>query len=127
VHTPDRHACPLAQTPPQAPQLFASVSRFASHPSVARPLQSPKFTVHTYPHRPLEHAALALTTAGQIVPHAPQFAGSMAVFVHTAGEPQVVSGAPHDALHMPATHIVPAPHTVPQAPQLSASVCTLAQ
>jgi hypothetical protein len=71
-------------------------------------------------HRPFEHT----WPAGQAVPHAPQFAGSLEESTHAPL--QRVNGAPQMTPHVLATQVsVPPPgsaHFCPHPPQLSRSV-----
>ena len=58
------------------PQLFTSVLRFASHPLLAMPSQSPKPVLQVKPpHVPARQAGVALAKVPpQAIPQAPQFA-----------------------------------------------------
>jgi hypothetical protein len=69
--------------------------------------------------------ALLLHTSGavQVVPQAPQLAGSSLRSTHTPL--QLVVGAGH--AQVPALHSKPCAHVLPQAPQLSSSVCVSTQ
>jgi hypothetical protein len=53
------------------------------------------------------------------VPHAPQFALSVAVFTHAPAH--TISGDGHVTVHLPAEHASPAAQTFPQTPQFDAS------
>jgi len=55
----------------------------------------------------------------QIVPQAPQFAGSYRVSEHTPE--QFTSGLAHVTPHVPPTHTSPLPHSLSHAPQCSRS------
>ncbi len=69
------------QASPQRPQFVADESE-ASHPSSARPLQSPKRGSHVpTAHAPLLHRAVALGIA-HTIPHAPQLVRSVASGTH---------------------------------------------
>jgi hypothetical protein len=133
THAPFTHDCVVtlgsAQAAPHAPQLAAPVTRLASQPSGAAPLQSPlpaaqRSTVHA----PAAQPATATEGSAQPAPQAPQFAGSTAVLAQyegaapTAG--QVASGAAQVVPHAPPEHTWPAPHATPQPPQLALSVRT---
>src|ERR1700691_6237767 len=59
AHTPLVHARPSHDVP-HAPQSAESVSRFASHPSDATPLQFAKPDLHAIPQATPLHVAIAL-------------------------------------------------------------------
>jgi hypothetical protein len=73
-------AVPPVQACPQLPQFVALVCRFTSQPFVALPSQSAKPVLHTNPHSPAEHIAVAFAGVGQAFPQAPQLASEVAVF-----------------------------------------------
>lgn len=79
VHVPlwqivvDEHARP------QVPQLEWPTLRLASQPFALEPSQSAQPALQTRVHRPPLHADVALETAGQTFPHAPQLFRSVAV------------------------------------------------
>jgi hypothetical protein len=129
VHAP-RAQRPLLHAPlalaksqrvPQAPQEVALPSE-ASQPLVALPSQSAKPAAQVTPQRPAAHTAVALGPVGQVVPHAPQFVGSVETSVQRALVPQARSGVAQFAAHAPLEHTVPAGHTRPHWPQLALSV-----
>ena len=62
--------------------------------------------------------ALQTCAAVQVVPHAPQFFGSLATVTHALPH-FVVPGELH--WHMPFMQLLPAPQTLPQLPQLLGS------
>ena len=64
---------------------------------------------------------------GHAFAQAPQFEGSKAVSVHTAGAPHAVCPDAQLAEHAPATHAVPPGHAVPHAPQFWLSVWRFVQ
>lgn len=71
------------QLVPQAPQ-FISVSSRASQPLPALRSQSAKPEAQVSAQLPIAHAGVALAAAGQRLPQAPQFIGSVCVFaMHT--------------------------------------------
>jgi hypothetical protein len=74
---------------------------------------------------PIEHAV----PAAQIVPHAPQFKGSVCLFVQNAAPPPVVqaSGVVAGQEQVLPEHSWPSGQTVPQLPQLFASRLRSAQ
>jgi hypothetical protein len=65
------HARPSHDVP-HAPQSAESVSRFASHPSDATPLQFAKPDLHAIPHATPLHVAIAFAAVAhgaQLAPH----------------------------------------------------------
>src|SRR5262249_3374169 len=74
-------ATPLAtagQLLPQAPQFLASLPVSTSQPLPAWPSQSRKVVEQEpMPHRPPAQPGIPLTTAGQAMPHLPQFLASV--------------------------------------------------
>lgn len=81
-HVPSRHcvfALALAQAIPQPPQWARVLLKFASQPSIATPLQSPKPGTHERPQWPEVHTGSAFALAGHTAPQAPQLVGSVAV------------------------------------------------
>jgi nicotinate-nucleotide--dimethylbenzimidazole phosphoribosyltransferase len=114
-----------AQARPQAPQFAALAVRSTSQPFAGLASQSPKpapqrTTVHAPPAQPLA----ATWASAQAAPHAPQFAGSMALLAQKADgpAPQARSGAAQLVPHAPAEHTRPAAQAVPHAPQLALSL-----
>ncbi len=77
---------PAMQTVPHVPQFEALVCVLVSHPLAALPSQSAKPAEHDDPQRAEVHVRVALSTAGQAVPHAPQLSASACV--STQLEPQ---------------------------------------
>jgi hypothetical protein len=71
------------------------------------------------------HTRAALVGVGQLVPQAPQLAGSIAVLVQLPE--QLVSPAPQLVTHAPAEHTWPETHARPHIPQFARSVCTSRQ
>ena len=107
THAPAAHvAAALAKrhTLPHAPQLFASVPRtLVSQPLLAVPSQSAKPESHAPTTQlPPTHAFTVELGSAQVVPHAPQLRGSVAV--ETQLPLQLVVPAPHDAAHAPDEH-----------------------
>jgi hypothetical protein len=102
------HACP------HDPQLLGSVSRLASQPSLATPLQLPVFGLHeATPHAPPRQKAVALGRL-QTFAQPPQLSGSTSVSIQTPE--QSFSGGAHDAVHVPIVQVSPAEHAVPADP-----------
>ncbi len=120
TQTPPQSVCPAgqAQAPatqlwppmhatPQPPQLALSVKRFASQPSDCRWLQSPVLVAHaTMMHDPALQPLVTTLLPVHLVPHDPQFAGSLDVLAQYAegAVPQVVRGAPQVAVQAPIEH-----------------------
>jgi hypothetical protein len=96
---------------PHAPQLTGSL--FVS-------TQPPLHTVSDAEAQPAAHAPLLQTAVvpEQVVPQAPQFFGSFAVFTHTP--PQLV--VPAGQVHLLSPHVWLAAHRVAQLPQCAASL-----
>ena len=80
-------------------------------------------TVHAPPAQPLAATLARAHTA----PHAPQWAGSLAVLAQKVdgAAPQVRRGAAQVVPQTPAEHTRPAAQAAPQAPQLALSVRVL--
>ena len=80
-------------------------------------------TVHAPPAQPLAATLARAHTA----PHAPQWAGSLAVLAQKVdgAVPQVRRGAAQVVPQTPAEHTRPAAQAAPQAPQLALSVRVL--
>jgi hypothetical protein len=76
---------------------------------------------HVMPHAP----ALQPVPALQVVPHAPQFSGS--VCVSAQRPPHATVGFAHVAAHAPAEQTDPAAHFVPHVPQFVGLVCVSTQ
>ena len=74
------------QTVPHVPQFEELVCVLVSQPLVALPSQSAKPAEQDDPQRADVHVRVALSTAGQAVPHAPQLSASDCV--STQAEPQ---------------------------------------
>src|SRR5262245_10025232 len=64
VHEPVPQVVMPVHAVPHVPQFAASVCVFASHPSVALPLQSAKPALHENPHPLDAHVAVAFARAG---------------------------------------------------------------
>jgi hypothetical protein len=80
--------------------------------------------LHTNPQVPPPHATDAFDSTGHGLEHAPQFSGSVLVFVHVpAPLPHGVSVAGHE--HVP-VHTPPVAHTVPGVPASPAPHAPLA-
>ncbi len=125
VHVPPTQVCVPTHARPQAPQFAMSVLRFASQPSDAAALQFAKPVRHpmtTQP--PALQPLLDACASAQVVPHEPQFAGSLAVAAQYCAEPvpQVARGDAQVVVQWPLEHTWPAGHEVPHAPQLPLSV-----
>ncbi len=106
LHAPSTHpraqveaAFAKLQTIPQPVQLLGSKAVEVSQPSAPIPLQLPKPIAHVSPHEESAQNGVAFGPVGHVVPHAPQFAGSVATLRHE-----------------PLQSISPAPHVVAQAP-----------
>jgi hypothetical protein len=121
---PTRHApatqaaVPLVTAPqawPQAPQFAMLVVTLTSQPSPLLLLQSRKSALQVKEHAAARQAALALATSRQVVPQAPQFVASVAVF--TQAEPQAVRPVVQVSTHAPLLHTRPAAQALLHAPQ----------
>jgi hypothetical protein len=84
------------------------------------------------PHAPAAQVAAPLAGAGQLVPHAPQWAAVVRVSVSqplAAMPSQLPNPVAQVSPHAPAAHagvaLAPPGHAVPQRPQLATSVCVL--
>jgi hypothetical protein len=98
----------------QKPQLNGSVMTFVQlAPHWVKPV------AHVDEHIPWEQSSPFMQT----VPHAPQFAGSDAVFA----QPVVQAMRPAVHAHWPTLQLWPTPHLVPHVPQLLRSVVVVVQ
>ena len=97
-----------------APQVPGALSE-ASQPLAGLPSQSAKPALHTMPHAPAAHVAVALARAGHALPQRPQWAAWVATLTHAA--PHATRPVAQLVAHAPALHTMPAPHARPQAPQ----------
>jgi hypothetical protein len=111
----------------QLPQVAAS-ARFASHPFADEPSQSAKPGAQSIPQVMAVHEALAFAAVGHVVPHAPQFVGSIARSVShpfAALLSQSANPVAHDEIvHVPEAHASVAwfpTHALSQRPQFIAS------
>lgn len=123
------HDFPNPHLLPQNPQ-FGSALRTASHPLPGRPSQSPNPGLHTKPHVGVvpEQVAVAFTSAGHAVAHAPQWFGSVDKSAQKSGVPVHLDvGGEQTSVHDDETHVVPPVHVVPHVPQLLGSVRVSAQ
>jgi hypothetical protein len=102
-------------TLPQAPQWVGEDERLVSQPLAALPSQLPKPELQTKPQLPRVQRGIALACAGQTLPHAPQFDGS--VCRSTQRPEQKVVGATQRFVHMRDEHTWPTMQARPQAPQ----------
>jgi hypothetical protein len=133
AHAPAAHdavALGSAHARPQAPQWVVAVVTSVSQPLAAAPSQSPKPAAQRPTvHSPAAHPLVAALASAQARPHAPQWAGSIAVLAQNAlaPAPQVASGAAHTAPHTPSAQSCPAGQALPQPPQLRRSVRVSAQ
>jgi hypothetical protein len=98
---------------PQAPQLASDMSRLASQPSLASPLQSTNPDVEQC-RSAFVQVPWQVYPLSQALPQVPQFFESVSKF--TATLPQTVS--PAGTSHVPATQVVPVAQMLPQVPQL---------
>jgi hypothetical protein len=115
---PWQAAVPLVTAPqawPQAPQFAMLVVTLTSQPSPLLLLQSRKSALQVKEHAAARQAALALATSRQVVPQAPQFVASVAVF--TQAEPQAVRPVVQVSTHAPLLHTRPAAQALLHAPQ----------
>jgi hypothetical protein len=110
VHVPDEQLPPAKHACPHVPQLALSERTFASQPFVALRSQSAKPVPHAKAHVDDAQTAVAFAAAGQALPHAPQFAGSLRVSAQYArveppsAPPQSASIGPHVVAHEPIAH-----------------------
>jgi len=104
---------PDGQVAPQRPQLPELVLVLVSHPLARLPSQSPNPGRQVNPQTEPLHAGVAFAGAVQALPHAPQWAGSVASAAQRP--PQLVCPG---AQQMPLVQICPAAQAVPHAPQL---------
>src|SRR5258708_7258012 len=70
-----------AQVFPQPPQFARLVRTSISHPLAELPSQFEKFGSHVSAQAPVTHCAAACGRVMHVVPHAPQFSGSLIVAV----------------------------------------------
>jgi hypothetical protein len=87
-----------------------------SQPSAGLALQSAKPTLQVKPQRAPVHDEVALATAGQTVPQAPQLRGSVLVLVQLPA--QLTRPLAQVTTQVPAEHTWPAAHIRPHVPQL---------
>ena len=104
MHTPFGPHCL-----PHAPQSNAFEVR-----STHAPLQSVRPLAHCVAHADCEHTCID----EQVVPHMPQFFGSLVTSVHTVLQRICPDGQPH----VPFVHCVPARQAMPQPPQFAGSL-----
>jgi hypothetical protein len=120
-HAPAAHTGPAlgrdGQTVPQPPQLLADVRVLTSQPSAALPLQSAKPSLHTTPHAPSPHDAVALARVGHAAPQAPQLLVDARVSTSQPSSARLLQSAK------------PASHATPHAPraQVAAPLAGVAQ
>jgi hypothetical protein len=88
---------------PQVPQFARVVFRLVSQPVEASPSQLPKPELQAMEHAPSEQLGVPLVPL-QDVPHAPQFATVVSVFVSHPVEP-MPSQLPNPAAHVPSVHV----------------------
>jgi hypothetical protein len=126
------HGTPAPHARPHPPQWAEVVRRFASHPSAAIALQSPKLALQVNPQTPEAHAVAALALAGQALLQRPQFITSV---LSPCSHPSaaVVLQSPKPVLHT-ATPQRPATQNgvafgseqgLPHPPQLAGSLLVL--
>jgi hypothetical protein len=108
LHVPEVQVVQAPQLVPHVPQFALSLSRFASHPSLARPLQSAILPVHESPHAPAVQVAVAPEPTGHTYPQLPQFFGSVAVGTQTP--PHGLVPAAQLNTQAPETHVSEVPH-----------------
>jgi len=113
-----------AHAAPHAPQCPVLTDVSISQPLTAAPSQSRNVPVHVNPHVPAAHVDVALARVGHAVPHAPQCAAVLVVFVSqpvVALPSQSPQPTEHVNPHVPAVHpivaLLRAGHTLPHAPQ----------
>jgi hypothetical protein len=119
------HANPDGQACPHAPQFAPALVRSTSHPSTYVWLQSAKPALHdAIAHSELLHAAVPFPTE-HVLPHAPQFMGSLVrSVVHAAPEHAPFPAGQLALPQTPFTQFGVPPdvgHTCPQVPQLVTS------
>jgi hypothetical protein len=115
---------------PQPPQCAALDVVTTSQPLAAAPSQSPKPAAQrTTAHSPPVQPWVWVLASAQLVPHAPQFAGSIDVFAQkrASAGPQVVAGVAQVVPQTPPEHTRPAAQGVVQSPQWALSVWRLKQ
>jgi hypothetical protein len=115
LHCPPRQLSLASQTRPQRPQLFRSVFRSVSHPSLVTPLQLSKPGLQVKRHWPFLQRRVAFGTLGQTLPHAPQLSSSFRSLRQspTTGSKQ----KPASQVQVPRKQWKCCPHRRPQAPQ----------
>jgi hypothetical protein len=118
-------SCPLAtrgHTLPHVPQ-FDVVEMLVSQPLLATPSQSAYGSLHWNWQEPALQKVVAFGTAGQTVPHVPQFAGSVPRSVHC--DPHCDNPAGQLTTHVPFEHAASGPQVFPHAPQFCVVVRSL--
>jgi hypothetical protein len=139
AHTPLTQLWPLAQAFPHVPQLFGSVASFTQVPpqlvcpaaQLLLGLQVPPITVELHAQPPPLQTGVQVPevppfcTQLQTLPQAPQFLGSLLVFVQVL--PHNVLGELQLPPQLPPVQDVPMEQAVPQDPQLEGSEVRVVQ
>jgi len=118
---PATQICPDGHDRPQAPQWVLDARRLLSHPLAAIPSQSARPVVHTRLQVPIVQVAVPPGPLGQLRPHIPQCAGSLARSTHIPPQ-RVCPMGQGRSVHAPATQVCPAAQATPHAPQCAVAV-----